>query len=437
MSPKLIRLLPALIFEILFKVTFFFSIIPGLPGCGGGTIGTGGFETSGVIKNEQTGEAISGLVVRISGTNFTATTDKDGRFSILSPLPTNDIVLEISSRLVNGTFRISNIPLNSIGVEVEIFFDPIDNTFESSDPKFQFEEDNNSKESPTPTSTQNDSPNPLQSQQPNPSKGEKSTPTPDPSKDPGSQNGPKFLKFEVSNQKETAANVSVVFDKPAQLSLSINRSSSIRNSSNLTPRALSKSHSIPLTGLSSGSEFQLNATATDELGNVTQSNTIFSTISAGLLVFSDSQRLEVSQVNRDQNQRSNIDQGSNEIRSLNFDLITNRLYWIDYLGAKISFSPTSNFTAQEVPNTNSPKPIAISLDLKNRFLYWLDDEEHKLYRINIDTHSNVETIQTNMPQNIFSIAVDGEINKIYWFKIGTIGVDIQRSDLGETIQKPF
>ena len=152
----------------LFFTASFFSILTamsGLPGCGGGTSGTGGLSVTGSISdtgvrmlsvsNNRAAVAVTptiasntntlgyvplaNVVVTLQGTAESDITDENGNFYITAPknAVTGPLILNFNGKDFNSTYNVSNIPLNSAQVQLQLHVDRANDSIHSDSEDFK------------------------------------------------------------------------------------------------------------------------------------------------------------------------------------------------------------------------------------------------------------------------------------------------------------
>ncbi len=96
-----------------------------LPGCGGGSMGTGvepKSTFSGSLNSER-GEPIVGALIRLVETGEQTQTGGDGRFRLESTFEGNDAAFEITAGTVFGTFELNNLHDDGLAVNLQLTLD--------------------------------------------------------------------------------------------------------------------------------------------------------------------------------------------------------------------------------------------------------------------------------------------------------------------------
>ncbi len=111
----------ALMRRVLLTLIFAFVLL-NVPGCGGGTTGTGGTgstEFSGKLLDEA-GAPVSNAVVTIEETGDTAITDTEGNFTVETEVSTSTVTVHVQSDSTDAKTTIDQIPADPKSIAVTL-----------------------------------------------------------------------------------------------------------------------------------------------------------------------------------------------------------------------------------------------------------------------------------------------------------------------------
>jgi len=107
--------------SVRFKTLFLFATTIAIGSCGGGSAGTGTTTFSGKLLTTDN-VPVQGAVVRVEGSTETATTDEQGRFSLITNEQSEDVRLQVQTEDVNTSVSIPTprVDDSKVGVQLEL-----------------------------------------------------------------------------------------------------------------------------------------------------------------------------------------------------------------------------------------------------------------------------------------------------------------------------